>query len=49
MPIDQGQSRANMYYWTLFWNGVTNVKGVQSGDQVDYQITYKDGSTKVLN
>lgn len=48
MDIDEGQSRANVYYWTLFWDRVEKVEEIKSNEEIRYEVTYKNGSKAVL-
>lgn len=48
MEIDEGQSRANVYYWTLFWDRVEKVEEVNSNEEIKYEVTYKNGTKTVL-
>jgi len=49
MKIDQGNSRANIYYWVKFWDNVGSLEtlGSDSGTPV-YRVTYKDGIQTIL-
>lgn len=49
MKIDQGNSRANMYYWTKFWDNVKTVDTIVNGSGgSSYRITFKDGTQTTL-
>lgn len=49
MQIDEGQSRANVYYWTLFWNRVSGISQVKQEDSIKYEVTYKNNTKKILD
>ena len=50
IQIDEGQSRANIYYWILFWNRVQSVANVkQTDDSMKVEVTYKNNNKRILD
>lgn len=44
MKIDEGNSRANLYYWTKFWDSVSSIQIVDRLGNPGYRVIYKSGN-----
>lgn len=48
MKIDEGNSRAYMYYWTKFWDRIASVESILDNGVTKYRLNFKNGTQTIL-